>query len=447
MNKTLNRIIMFSLALIVCASSLAAGFSGETGATIYYNFDNDDYGFNGNNTSARFDFNLLGVSDISGGSGEVKAQVEAYLTLDFNFEEAGFAGKDGSVNFELGNITGTFRLEDASIYGPGWEFSLVWIPGRLDYAKSPIDYTVNDDGTFNNATTDILYNKAPGVYFKWHDNEIGFGVEGSGDDINLTVYGQTQRFLFSNGLAMRFGAFYSSANYNGIKQAPTLGVSGKLGYFGNIFQLYLAADTGFTFNDDTIDLKADVMGTAYFGFIGFDMYYATISNVPGVGNQRQYLSGRITADLDSVWLPLRLGFTVKDILAKQDMELSVGYALDENFLIEVHGGYMIASNGRSGEYIQSFNSEYRRIGAWNTGVSFIFDETAFMRAEAGIDIDKVLDDSDAIISAYAEVSSKALIPGAEFKAKWVADDITHASSATTQNGDLGTLSISCMIEF
>ncbi len=445
-NLFIKRAVCVLFVLLTLSTGLFAGFSGSTGMTLSYNFDDNSYGFNRNNTSAKFDFNLLGVSDISGGDGSVKAQVEAYLTLYYNFENTGFSGKDG-FTFNLDNLTGQFRLEDASIYGPGWEFSLVWIPGQLDYAKSPIDYTVNEDDTLNNATATMLYNKAPGVYFKWHDNEVGFGIEGDSDNYNITVYGQTQRFLFSNGLAMRFGGFYSSANYNGMTQSPALGASGKIGYYGNLFQLYLAADTGFTFLDDTVDFKADIMGSAYFGFIGIDAYYATTADVPGVGSQQQYLSGRITADLDSAGLPVRLGFTIKDILAKQDMELSIGYAISKNFLAEVHGGYTIASNGRVGDMIQGFNSYYKRIGAWSAGASVSFEDDTLMTAEAGIDLEQILDDSEIILSAYGEVSSKAIISGAELKLRYDADDLTHASSDSTENGDLGALSLSCMIEW
>ena len=182
----IKRTVCVLFVLLTLSVGLFAGFSGTTGMTLSYDFDDNSFGFDGKNTSAKFDFNLLGVSDISGGDGSVKAQVEAYLTLDYSFENTNFAGKDG-FNFSLGDVRGQFRIEDASIYGPGWEFSLVWIPGQLDYAKSPIDYTVNADDTLNNATTQILYNKAPGVYFKWNDNEIGFGIEGDLDNLNVTM--------------------------------------------------------------------------------------------------------------------------------------------------------------------------------------------------------------------------------------------------------------------
>ena len=110
----IKRTVCVLFVLLTLSVGLFAGFSGTTGMTLSYDFDDNSFGFDGKNTSAKFDFNLLGVSDISGGDGSVKAQVEAYLTLDYSFENTNFAGKDG-FNFSLGDVRGQFRIEDASV--------------------------------------------------------------------------------------------------------------------------------------------------------------------------------------------------------------------------------------------------------------------------------------------------------------------------------------------
>lgn len=63
-----------------------------------------------------------------------------------------------------------------------------------------------------------------------------------------------------------------------------------------------------------------------------------------------------------------------------------------------------------------------------------------MKAEIGFDVSQIIG-SNAVLSQYSELSSNAIIPGADLAVKYAADDLTKASSATTSNGDLGMLSV------
>lgn len=437
------RLIVALLLVLFAAPCLFAGFSGVVDTNFYYKFDNNSYGFNKNNASASVQIDLLGRTSVGGGSGAIKAEAKGILALWLDRPNSSFVGEGGNaIEFSGSDIKGRIYMDYAKIFGPGWEFNLLSVPGVPDYAKSSIDIVRNNIADFTNASTPRTYVRAPGVSFKYHENTVGFGVEGEGDKLNVTGYAESMRFLFDNGIMFRFAGFASSGSYNQ-NTDPSFGLSGKFGYFGNKFQAYLASDVDFVFAEDKpLDVNADVMMSTYFGFIGVDAYFATKANVPNQGTLKYLLSARGTIDLDSVWIPLRLSLTVKDILAKQEIIASAGTSAIENLLLEAHCGYTVATNGRDSASYE----EKGRIDAASAGLSATYEDKSLLTATAGVDVTKTRGQKY-VVSAYAEVSSEVLISGATMSIRYAADDLTHANSATTSNGDLGTLTVGCTVEF
>ncbi len=438
---TIKKIITLIAVLVVLSPSVFAGFSGKVESGFYYDLDNFKWGLSSSNTVANINLDLLGETRFGGGLGDIKAEVKAYLSLWL--EKSGTPTEsDGS--FSFANVNGRVRLDYAKVFGPGWEFSLLSVPGVPSYARSSIDEVKNVFGGYDNADLARNIGSYPGVFFKYNENTIGLGFNGVGlDEVNTRLYLESQRILFDNGFMFRFAGYgdYAAASN------PRFGLSGKFGYWGDKLNLYLASDVDFSdITSSSMTLKADLLLRAWYDFIGFDMYYATLANVPKEGDREDYMSLKCTSNLDSFDVPLTLSFVVKDVLAKQDMMISAGYCFLEHYTTSLHVGYTVANNGRDGKSIRFFSSPEERKSKWTLGSSFIYDNPALMKAEVGFNVSQIIS-SEAVWSLYLELSSKAIIPGADLAIRYVADDLTKASSAATSNGDLGTLSVTCSIEF
>lgn len=80
---------------------------------------------------------------------------------------------------------------------------------------------------------------------------------------------------------------------------------------------------------------------------------------------------------------MRLTFTMKDIIARQNMNLSVGFSVADDWQVEVSGGYIVASNGRDGEGFTKFDDTIKRVGEWSVGSSVSYLNSAICTASAG----------------------------------------------------------------
>lgn len=438
-----RRFISLLLVLVAVSSFLFAGFSGKVTGGVVFDMDSLDYQFM-QNASGNLSFDLYGNTAISKGRGSVYAEAKAMLTLNINQPNIQTPDPNGPGAQMVANITGNFRIDYARLIGPGWEFGFIYVPGAPDYAKSSIDVSRNADGTYNYSSVARPFgNKAPGGYFKYHDYQIGLGFNGGEDGLHYTLYFETPRYVFDDSVMFRIGGYVdgdSSAD-----RLPSIGVSGKFGYAGRNVIASFATDIDYTFvrNDPSI-LNFDATASFYAGFIGADAYYATKSMDYDLGaNVLNLLSARLFTDLDDFGLPMRITFTMKDILARQNMNLQVGYSVTDALLVSVNGGVVYSSNGReygSGEIVR-YSSALKRISTWSAGAGVQYVDSALLEAYAALQLYQTIGEDDISLMANVEVSSKAIVPGAVFRLAWNSGDLM------AEEDNLGEIRATCEIEF
>lgn len=438
--KKIKRDVLILLFAVLFAAPLFAGFSGSVNAGLFYDADSVKYGFLQKNAKGFFTIDLYGNTLVKKGRGSVYAEAKAMLglgTADGSSYE--FAGQSG-ISTSASNLKINLRLDYARIIAPNIEVGLLAVPGVANYAYSPIDtYLVGDD--VNYASLDTSYASAPGMYFKYRGNTFGFGIEGVKDSFNITLYGESSKFTFGDNM-MRFALYatkLSTSGWNG-------GASLKYAYVAGDIYATLAIDSTFALNDDSsVDVNAEVAGTFGWKILGVEAYYGSKSRNSTTCSVLQLISAKVTADWDSLGLPLRTSFTVKDVLAMQDMSLMVGYRLSDSILLSVTGGFVLSSNGRSGEKIQLFSSSVPRESKYSAAIGFVYDDALFS-VYSDITVSQVIG-KELLLGTKSGISSSALVPGAEFSVAWNADDILKSSDENLTNGHLGKIEAICKIAF
>ena len=434
-----KKFISFLIVLVVASSTLFAGFSGTV--TGGFGFDLDDFNYSFINSAAgHLSFDLYGNTKVKEGRGGIYAEAKAMLTLNLE-KDFSTSNPNGDNPSTVNGFTTNFRIDYARLIGPGWEFGFIYVPGAPNYAKSPIDYRVNADGTLQNSEGQNPFpQKAPGVYLKYHDYQAGVGLDGSKNGLHYTVFLETPRYLFNDCFMLKVGGYVDGDSR--ADRLPAFGLSTKFGYIGNGFVATAAADASLAlFDGAPSQLNVDAVASVYAGLIGFDAYYATKSTDFDLDSQVLHLlSARLTSDFDPLGIPLRLTFTMKDVLARQAMELSVGYSILDDLLLEVSGGYTIASNGRTGEDFTQFNETTKRIGKWSAGASVLFMDDTLCEAEAGLELSQVVGE-DLALEAKVDVSTDAIVPGATFRLQWSSSDLLAEAD------NLGYMAVTCEVAF
>lgn len=435
------RILSICMILLVCSMPIFAGFNGKVSSGFDFNLDTLDYNF-ANSSSGDLTFDLYGNTIVKEGRGKIYAEAKAMLGIAYN--KSFTVANDGTYTLPFTGASLSFRMDYARLIGPGWELGLLAVPGVPDYAKSPIDYKKNSDGTISNSSVTRTSNKAPGGYFEYHDYRVGLGIDGGKDGVHYTVFFESPKYLFGKSM-FRVGAYIDGDTSN--DKYPYFGLSGKYSYSGNDIVASIASDFDCKITDSnekvSMQLNFDAVASLYVNFIGFDVFYGTESiayDLPSPANVLHLLSSRITSDLDMFNLPMRITFTAKDIIARQNMNLAVGYALNKNILLEVNGGYIIASNGRNGKEIQKFDSTTKREGQWSMGVGFQYSDSTLLDAKANMTVSQVVN-SNAKLGLEFDISSGALVSGAVFRLKWNTEDIL------ANENNLGNARLSCEIKF
>ena len=434
-----KKFISFLIVLVITSSTLFAGFSGAVTGGFGLDLDDFDYSFI-NSADGHLSFDLYGNTKVKEGRGGIYAEAKAMLTLNLE-KDFSTSNPNGDNISTINSFSTNFRIDYARLIGPGWEFGFIYVPGAPDYAKSPIDYTVNMDGTLSNSSVSRPFsNRAPGVYLKYHDYQVGVGLDGGKDGLHYTVYLETPRYLLNNCFMLRVGGYVDGDSRS--DRLPSFGLSTKLGYIGNGFVATAAADADLTLLDgNASQMNIDAVASIYAGVIGFDAYYATKANESELNTQVLHLlSARLTSDFDTLGIPLRLTFTMKDVLARQAMELSMGYSILDDLLLEVSSGYTIASNGRTGEDFTQFNETVKRIGKWSAGASVLFMDDTLCEAEAGLELSQVVGE-DLALEAKVDISTDAIVPGATFRLQWSSSDLLAEAD------NLGYMAVTCEVAF
>ncbi len=432
-------VILTLLLIVLVASPIFAGFSGTVNAGLYYDIDSVRYGFLQKNAKGFFTIDLYGNTIVKKGRGSVYAEAKAMLGLGTaDGASYDFSGQTG-ISTTASNLKINLRLDYARIIAPNIEVGLLAVPGVPNYAYSPIDtYLAGDD--VNYASMNTSYASAPGMYFKYKGNIFGVGIEGVKDSFNITLYGETAKFTFGDSM-MRFALYaskLSSSNWNG-------GASLKYAYTSGDIYATLASDTAFSLKESEFKFDAEASATFGWKFIGVEAYYGSKSRNSADSSVLHLLSARITSDWDSFGLPLRVAFSMKDILARQDMSLMVGYRVNDEILLKITGGFVLSSNGRNGEKIQIFSDSVPRESSYSCAFGFVYDD-AFIHAYSDVTVSQVIG-KELMLGTKSGISSSSLVPGAEFSLVWNADDILRSSSESQTNGHLGKIEATCKISF
>lgn len=431
--------ILILLVLALLASSLYAGFSGEVNAGAYYDIDKVEYGFLDKNAVGFFTIDLYGNTIVRKGRGSVYAEAKAMLGLSTsNGSGTSFSAQKGA-SFSVSNMKVNIRLDYARFIGNGWELGLLAVPGVANYASSSIDTYIVGDVT-NYADMERAYIEAPGMYFKYKDNTFGFGVQGAKKNFNLTLYYETPKFTFGNNIIR--SAFYLT---KGQTSSWSGGASLKYGFASENVYAALGSDLAMDSQDDKAKFNGEIAASFGYKFIALNAYYATRSRNSASGAVSNLLSAKILSDFDSLGCPLRISFSIKDILARQDMSLMFGYRVNDNLLVKVIGGYVISSNGRNGEDIQYFNDVIKRKSAWSCSLGMNYNND-YVDVFADATLSAYLNDV-VVVGVSSGISSSSIVSGAKLSLNWNADDLLKNSTDTLTHGHLGKVEASCSIVF
>ena len=457
------------LLIAVLASGLVfAGFSGSATIGVGANFDNGQYGFIDKGTNVKFNFDIATASGEAKGDGSIYAEIKGSLKLFMLTDADGIKGGD-PLSFTTAKITTgdtalalIAKIDSAKIIGSNWYVGLLGVPSVPDFAKSAIDTWTVEDKTDDygvkkadydeKATYKVGYEKAPGVEVGVAGYKFGFGMLAKAektpefklfDKLFLTAYAATPEYELADGLTLQVGATYSKAELKagedetyGKSATNAVGASVKVAYASDEFSASVASDIGYNLVKDVADpFGADVALNVAYAPVTVDAYYATLANVgkdekpDAAGTDiKNLLSVKAVVDLNTFDVPVKVIFTGKDLVNKQDLSASVEVAVMEGFTLTPKGGFAIADN------------------KWNAGLDAKYVADAFT-VKAGASV-KALAEKDAALQlgASASIESAAIVPGATLKLAWSdGKDLLNKIASETKN--YGKIVASAKIEF
>ena len=458
----MKKILTIALVALLAASTAFAGFSGKATLSLGYDTESKEYGFvNGDSFSV--DLDLATESAEKAGEGDIYAGVKASLALkiiDSNYQPLYVKDYTGR---GMGIV---FSLDEAYVAGEDWKVAITGTQDGPDFATSAIDvyYKLSKDalgfyktGYYWNysqkATTyAVSTNKAPGVTVSYKDWSVAAGFNGGEADeetgapkfFNYHVSAFTPSFTLADGLTTKVAAVASGiknatnsdikindvAQYDESKNYDAFGASAEIAYASDAFSGKLDADFGMkkTVGTDKFVPGLDIAANAVVSGFTVDAYYQ-------YGEEVQFISAKVAADLNTFEVPVVLTVYGKDVANKEKGQTFGGKAEStlDAFTLAANGSYTLSSKklalGGSVEY-----------------------KAEKYTAKAGLNFSKVLEEDGAKqLYANASVESDVLVPGATLALEygpneniWTGDVVTNylAEEAT-----FGYVSASCTIKF
>ena len=455
MKKTIAKL----LVAIMAVGSAFAAFSGSAQVGVGANFDNGDWGFIGNSTNVKFDVELATENVENVSEGDIYASVKASFGLKLMSDEDGIGPDGDPLDLNVGSLSdGSLGfgiiadITEAKIGSANWYVSLLGLAGVNDFAKSAIDtWTVenekNDYGAFKadydkNATYKVGYVKAPGVEVGIADYVIGAGFWADAQqtpDVDLfaqyaaTAYFKTPEYDF-NGLGLQAGAVYSLSSGDADKSFSdkkdskaynAAGASLKLSYANDTLSASVASDLGYDFENK--EFGADVAANFTYDFLTFDAYYGTNPKTKDDGTKiENLLSAQVVTDLNSFDVPVKVTVSGKDLINKQDLDLSVEFKV-ASLTLTPSVGYVIGDE------------------KFNAGLKAQYDHEYFT-AKAATSVETGFDKASTTLKASASIENSTLIPGSTIKLEWKdAEDLLNNSADHEKN--YGKVIASIKVEF
>ena len=458
----MKKTIAILLVAIMAVGSAFAALTGSAQVGFGANFDDGTYGFIDNSNSVDINFELANMSGEAVGEGDIYASIKGSLVLEVFTGEDGSnptnPGVNGAQGFEKPDTWNNIyfglgaSIDEAKIAGQNWYVSLLGVPGAPDFATSAVDtydkavkkydIVTDSDGDTGNASWSVPYVKAPGVEVGIADYVIGAGFWADAQqtpDVDLfaqyaaTAYFKTPEYDF-NGLGLQAGAVYSISSgdadksfsdKNDSKAYNAAGASLKLSYANDTLSASVASDLGYDFENK--EFGADVAANFTYDFLTFDAYYGTNPKTKDDGTKiENLLSAQVVTDLNSFDVPVKVTVSGKDLINKQDLDLSVEFKV-ASLTLTPSVGYVIGTE------------------MFNAGLKAQYDHEYFT-AKAATSVETGFDKASTTLKASASIENSTLIPGSTIKLEWKdAKDLLNTQDDV--NSNYGKVIASIKVEF
>ena len=420
----MKKTIAILLVAIMAVGSAFAALTGSAQVGFGANFDDGTYGFIDNSNSVDINFELANMSGEAVGEGDIYASIKGSLVLEVFTGEDGSnptnPGVNGANGFEKPDTWNNIyfglgaSIDEAKIAGQNWYVSLLGASDAPDYAKSAIDtydkavkkYDVvtDKDGATGNASLGIGWQgvkKGNGVEVGIYDYVIGGAFYGDWkkDTIDVIGYVATPNYDF-NGLTLQVAAAGAKGNGSGSIDG---GLSAKVGFANDTISTSVATDMVLaipTVDTKDVTFDADVAANFTYDFLTVDAYYGTN---PKTGKEdtdktENLLSAQVVTDLNSFDVPVKVTVSGKDLINKQDLDLSVEFKV-ASLTLTPSVGYVIATE------------------MFNAGLKAQYDHEYFT-AKAETSVETGFDKPSTTLKASASIENSTLIPGATLKLEW-----------------------------
>ena len=446
----MKKTIAILLVAIMAVGSAFAALTGSAQVGFGANFDDGTYGFIDNSNSVDVNFELANMSGEAVGEGDIYASIKGSLVLEvFQAENAYDEAKNEKLPFYLVGDWGDksyiglgASIDEAKIAGANWYVSLLGASSAPDYAKSAIDtydkavkkygIVTDSDGATGNASLGIGWQgvkKGNGVEVGIYDYVIGGAFYGDWkkDTIDVIGYVATPNYDF-NGLTLQVAAAGAKGNGSGSIDG---GLSAKVGFANDTLSASVATDLVLgipTVEGNDIKFDADVAANFTYDFLTVDAYYGTN---PKTGEKdtdktENLLSAQVVTDLNSFDVPVKVTVSGKDLINKQDLDLSVEFKV-ASLTLTPSVGYVIGTE------------------KFNAGLKAQYDHEYFT-AKAETSVVTGFDKASTTLKASASIENSTLIPGATLKLEWKdAKDLLNTQDDVASN--YGKVIASVKVEF
>ena len=446
----MKKTIAILLVAIMAVGSAFAALTGSAQVGFGANFDDGTYGFIDNSNSVDINFELANMNGEAVGEGDIYASIKGSLVLEV------FTGEDGSnpTNPGVGvNDADGFEkpdtwkniyfglgasIDEAKIAGQNWYVSLLGASDAPDYAKSAIDtwdkavkkygIVTDSDGATGNASLAIGWQdveKGNGVEVGIYDYVIGGAFKGDwkNETFDAIGYVATPSYDF-NGLTLQVAAAAAKGSNSGHFDG---GISAKVGFANDTISTSVATDMVLaipTVDTKDVTFDADVAANFTYDFLTVDAYYGSNVKV-NEDPVKNLLSTQVVTDLNSFDVPVKVTVSGKDLVNKQDLDLSVEFKV-ASLTLTPSVGYVIGDE------------------KFNAGLKAQYDHE-YVVAKAEASVVTGFDKASTTLKASASVENSTLIPGATLKLEW--KDAKDLLNTQPENSNYGKVIASVKVEF
>ena len=473
MKKTIA-ILLVAIMAVSSVFALDATLSGKFTSKLAYDFDKNWLGF----TEPDNDLNLeIALSTATENEGDVYAVVKAEMNLLWETagnETTGAAQKE-EVLFDKTKINADdskFEITEASIYGNGWNLSILKAAEMTKYAKGWETYNDGDDNVDLKApvsfkddlgvtfTLDNIFKAGFSVAADFDENEgKNFLAWASTDDLNIAGIVANASVGVTKDAASKFTyvGLGLEAGYENDSLSATVGSDMSIGIpteknvdatfdldvaanvnFADMLTVaaYYASATELAGDDAHIDTyEIDIDATT---FAISDLGRAFIA-VPG----EDYLSAKVSFDMNAFDVPVALTLVGMDIVNNPYIDLEAAVAV-AGFDITAFAGYQYLDDlAKSNAIHAGAEVAYTIDPVGKLSVGTTFATVLLNKDETG------LDDSFNAMSLELALENTTLVSGATLKAGYKTPNLldNEIGGMKLETADMGEIYVSATIEF